>query len=128
MIFIKKKIGLKERLLIQESYNMNQMGGMVRLIKKVIISAFMMEAFGAVLFSIVFIPEFGVLKGIWYSVFHSVSAFCNAGIDIIGPVSFMGYKTNYIVNLTTMLLIITGGIGFVVWWDVKKVILNAFKI
>lgn len=128
MIIIKKRITLKERILIQEAYNLDNIDGMVRLIKKVIIGAFFMEAIGAVLYSTVFIPDYGLERGLWYSVFHSISAFCNAGIDILGEVSFEAYRTNIIVNLTTMILIVTGGIGFIVWWDIKKVFVNAREI
>jgi trk system potassium uptake protein TrkH len=70
---------------------------------------------------LVFVPEMGI-KGAWVSVFNAVSAFCNAGIDIIGATSLAAYVDNPLINITTMLLIIIGGIGFVVWWDVLKVI------
>ena len=69
------------------------------------------------LFAVVFVPEFGALKGIAYAIFHSVSAFCNAGIDILGDGSFTQYVRNPVINLTTMMLIIAGGIGFTVWND-----------
>ena len=77
---------------------------------------------GAVCYMPVFIPEYGIGRGIWYSVFHSISSFCNAGIDIVGANSFMPYVHNVWVNLVTMTLIVFGGIGFVVWWDVVSAI------
>uniref|UniRef100_UPI002FE6EBDC TrkH family potassium uptake protein n=1 Tax=Aminipila terrae TaxID=2697030 RepID=UPI002FE6EBDC len=66
-------------------------------------------------------PEFGLISGIWKSIFHSISAFCNAGIDLIGSNSFAPYADNVLINLTTMTLIVVGGIGFPVWWDVVRV-------
>lgn len=77
-----------------------------------------MEGVGAALYAIQFIPEYGIIKGIWYSVFHAVSAFCNAGIDILGASSLTEYVTNPIINITTMILIILSGLGFTVWFDV----------
>ena len=72
---------------------------------------------------IVFIPELGI-KGIWVSLFNSVSAFCNAGMDIIGDVSLCDYANNPIINFTTSCLIVLGGIGFIVWWDILRVLKN----
>ena len=79
------------------------------------------------LYAFTFVPRYGVARGIWYSVFHSVSAFCNAGIDILGPDSLSSYVENVPVNLITMLLIITGGIGFIVWWDLGKNIRKVYR-
>ena len=116
-----QKIGLKQRLLLEDALNMDTMSGLVRFIKKVLLGTLLVEGIGAVLYMFVFVPEMG-LKGIWVSVFNSVSAFCNAGIDIIGSASLAPYVANPIINITTMLLIIIGGIGFVVWWDVLDVV------
>ena len=77
--------------------------------------------------SIRFIPVYGVLKGVWYSVFHSVSAFCNAGLDIIGEKSLSDYKADPLVSLTICGLIALGGLGFIVWWDIFRVLKNAVK-
>lgn len=127
MIVIKKKITMRERLLIQTAYNLENIDGMVRLIKNVTMGAFTVELIGAVFYGIVFIPDYGFIKGIWYSIFHSVSAFCNAGIDLIGDSSLSVYRYNPVINITTMLLIIVGGIGFIVWWDIKKVVLESIR-
>ncbi|MBR4949956.1 MAG: potassium transporter KtrB [Clostridia bacterium] len=121
MLLLGKKIGLDNRILIQDSFNLNSLSGIVRFIKKVIIGTFIIEGIGALLYMIVFVPEFG-LKGIWISVFTSVSAFCNAGIDIIAENSLCDYVLNPLINITTAALIILGGIGFVVWWDIISVI------
>jgi len=83
----------------------------------VLLGTFLVEGIGTLLYMIVFIPEFG-LRGIWISVFTSISAFCNAGIDIIAENSLCNYATNPIINTVTSLLIILGGIGYIVWWDV----------
>lgn len=121
MVMLGKRIGIDNRILIQDSFNLNSMSGIIKFIKKVIIGTFIIEGIGALLYMTVFIPEFGI-KGIWISVFTSVSAFCNAGIDIISQNSLCDYTFNPIINLTTSLLIILGGIGFVVWWDLVRII------
>lgn len=123
MVILRKRIGLNNRILIQESFNLNSMSGVVKFIKKVIAGAFVIEGVGALLYMIVFVPEFG-MKGIWISIFNSVSAFCNAGIDIVSVNSLCDYALNPIVNMTTTALIVLGGIGFVVWWDVVRVLRN----
>lgn len=117
-LILKKKITVRERVVIQEAYGMDRLGGMVGMVRRVILGTLLVEASGAVLYAIQFVPEFGVMKGIWYSIFHSISAFCNAGIDILGDSSLMKYVSNPIINITTMLLIILSGIGFTVWADV----------
>lgn len=117
-LILKKKITVRERAVIQETYNMDRLGGMVGMVRRVILGTLMVEGAGAVLYAFQFVPEYGIIKGIWYSVFHSISAFCNAGIDILGDSSLMKYVSNPIINITTMLLIILSGIGFTVWHDV----------
>lgn len=123
-IFLKRKIGLKERNLIQESVNTLQISGMVRLVKKIVCYTIVFEGVGAVLLMIRFIPRFGWLKGIWYGIFHSISAFCNAGFDLMGQFepysSLTMYYDDILVNVVIMALIIIGGIGFIVWDDISK--------
>jgi len=121
MIALKKKINVSNRILISESFNLSSFSGIVKFVKKVITITFIVEAIGALAYMTVFIPEYG-LKGIWISVFNSVSAFCNAGLDIIGENSLCNYVKNPLVNITTMLLIIFGGMGFVVWRDIIKLL------
>lgn len=116
-----KKIGLKQRLLIQDAYNLDTIQGMVVLIKKVLKGTLLVEGIGALLYMTVFIPQFGWI-GIWKSVFNAISAFCNAGMDVLGPDSLAAYVGNPVVNFTTMALIILGGIGFPVWWSVLDVL------
>ncbi len=117
-MIIGKRISLKERLLIQSSLNQNDLSGVVRLTKYIIIGTLAIEAVGAILLSLVFVPELGWAEGIWHSIFHAVSAFCNAGFDIIGGGrSLMPYVQNPIVNFTIWTLIILGGLGFTVIID-----------
>lgn len=102
---------------------MNSLSGLVRFVKKVVIGTLVIEGIGALLYMTVFIPDFGP-KGIWISIFTSVSAFCNAGIDIIAENSLCDYALNPMVNTATCLLIVIGGIGYIVWWDIIRVIKN----
>jgi trk system potassium uptake protein TrkH len=95
-------------------------------VKKVMLGTFLVEGIGALLYMTVFVPEFGP-KGIWISVFTSISAFCNAGIDIIADNSLCNYVTNPTINAVTSMLVILGGIGYIVWWDVMRVIRKTKK-
>ena len=119
MIFIslRRKISLKNRRIIKESYNLDQMGGVVPVMRSVVKCVFLAEGVGAVLYAICFVPEFGWKKGVTHAVFLAVSAFCNAGIDLFGETSLAAYVGNPLVNLTTIGLIIVSGLGFIVWWD-----------
>ncbi len=123
MILFHKKMGIGDRLLLQDAFNLNSLSGIVRFVKKVMLGTFVVEGIGALLYMTVFVPEFGA-KGIWISVFTSISAFCNAGIDIIADNSLCNYATNPVINSVTCLLVILGGIGYIVWWDVMRVIQN----
>ena len=130
-IILRRKIGLKERGLMQESVNTLQIGGVVKLAKKIIVGTCIFEGTGAVLLALRFIPQLGLLKGIYYGVFHSISAFCNAGFDLMGyrePFSsLVSYYDDWIVNLVVMSLIVIGGIGFIVWDDISRNRLNFKK-
>lgn len=121
MIALHKKIGITDRLLLQDAFNLNTLSGLVKFVKKVIMGTILVEGIGALLYMTVFVPEFGV-RGIWISIFNSVSAFCNAGIDIIAENSLCNYAVNPMINFTTCALIILGGIGYVVWWDLIRVL------
>lgn len=124
-IIMSKKIGLTSRQIIREQLNVETMSGMVKLLKYVIYFTLTVELIGAVLMSSVFIPRYGVNTGIWYSIFHSISAFCNAGFDVLGT-SIVPFKNNIIINIAIMLLIIIGGLGFQVTAELyqKKSIKN----
>lgn len=127
LLMMRKRITLRERLLIQEAYNLDTLKGLVRLTIRIIKGTLIVEGIGALLFCIKFIPEFGFFPGIWKAVFNSVSAFCNAGMDILGENSLADYVTSPLVNFTTMALIILGGIGFPVWWDVISELKKSIK-
>lgn len=126
MILLHKKMGIGDRLLLQDAFNLNSLSGLVRFVKKVVTGTLVVEGFGAALYMIVFVPQFGA-RGIWISVFTAISAFCNAGIDIIADNSLCNYALNPIVNIVTILLIVMGGIGYIVWWDVIRVLKQRTK-
>lgn len=117
-----KKIGLWHRSTMQESISARQVGGILRMTGFILKTSVIIELTGAVLLLPVFWKDFGFFKGLWYSLFHSISAFCNAGFDLMGVreqfSSLTTYGTNAYVNVVIMLLIVTGGIGFLVWSDI----------
>lgn len=121
MLIIGRKVTLKDRLLLQDAFNLDTLSGLIKFLRRIVKGTFIVEGIGALCYSFVFIPQFGVIKGIWVSVFNAVSAFCNAGIDIIGPNSLMPYVTNPLINIVTAVLIILGGLGFIVWWDITDI-------
>ncbi len=117
-----KRIGLMQRSTMQEAISAPQMGGILKMLEFLLKGVFIIELLGAAVLAIRFCPEFGFFKGIWYSVFHSVSAFCNAGFDLMGVKeqfsSLTSYAADPLINITISILIILGGIGFFVWRDV----------
>ena len=122
-IFSGKRIGLKQRWVMQESISAPQVGGIVRQTRVILKTAFAIEGVGALILAVRFCPEFGPGRGLWYAVFHSISAFCNAGFDLMGTQapfsSLTGYTGDVAVNATVMLLIVVGGLGFLTWQDVS---------
>lgn len=131
MLLTQKKFSLGSRKMLQDSLNLSTDSGILRILIKIFRGTLTIELLGACFYMIEFIPEFGVGKGIWISIFTSVSAFCNAGIDIIGATSLIEYRSKQLVLIVTMILIILGGLGYVVWFDlshnVKKGIVNRFN-
>ncbi len=128
-VILGRRIGLRERGLLKESTNSLYLGGLIALTKKIFIGTLIFELGGAVLLSTRFIGIFGIKRGIYYSIFHSVSAFCNAGFDLMGVLepysSLTDFKSDPIVLLTVCFLIFVGGIGFIVWDDFTR---HKFKI
>lgn len=122
------KIGLNSRFLMQSSISAPQVGGMVKMTRFILLGTFFIEAAGALLLAGVFVPRYGIGKGIYYSVFHSISAFCNAGFDLMGTEEAFSSLTrmgdDWYLNLVIMMLIIVGGLGFFVW---KDLIANRFR-
>ena len=130
-LFLKKNIGLYERKLLMQSAGSIKIGGVVRLVRRVALGTLIVEGTGMLLLAISFVPKMGWTEGLFNAMFHSVSAFCNAGFDIMGKYgqfsSITGFQDDVIVNVTIMLLIVIGGIGFIVWndmitqkWNFKK--------
>ena len=123
-VLLKKRIGLQEREQLQESVNTLELAGVVRLVKKIVYRTFLVELLGAILLSFRFIPAFGPVRGIYFSIFHAVSAFCNGGFDLMGIKeaysSLVAFEGDVLVNLVVVALIIIGGIGFIVWDDVVR--------
>lgn len=124
MTLLRKRIGLKDREFIHDSLNSLHVGGGVNLVKRVVKGTLLFEGLGALILAIRFTGDFGLLKGIYYGIFHSVSAFCNAGFDLMGFMgeycSLTGYYNDFVVNIVIILLIIIGGLGFLVWDDISK--------
>lgn len=121
MMLLNRKMGIGDRLLIQDAFNLNTMSGLANFVRNVLAGTLVVELLGTLLYMTVFVPEFGP-RGIWISLFNAVSAFCNAGIDIIGANSLCNYATNPVINFTTGLLVVLGGLGYIVWWDVLRVL------
>jgi len=121
LLILGKRITLKERMLLQEAYNLDTLRGLVKLTKKILLGSFLVEGIGALFYCIHFIPKYGVVDGFQKSLFLSVSAFCNAGMDILGNNSLQDYTGNVLINLVTMVIIILGGLGFPVWWDCIRI-------
>lgn len=126
MVLLKRRISLRSRTVIQTAFNQEGIGGMVRLIRGVFIITFTIEAVGAVLLALAFYlsEPMGVGEAVYKGIFHSVSAFCNAGFDIIGAESLTPYQSNLPINLIIMALIIAGGLGFTVWGDLIDKVRN----
>lgn len=122
LIIAGKRIKLKQRLLIQEAYGFDTLTGLVRMVKKMFKGTLIAEGLGAVGYAFIYIPRYGFFKGMWVSVFTAVSAFCNAGMDLMGANSLMDYVTHPWMNVVTTTLIILGGLGFIVWWDIAAML------
>ncbi len=121
-VLLKRRMGLKAREIMVESISTDSIAGISNITKLIVKGTAVVEGTGALLLATRFIPEFGWGKGIWYSVFHSISAFCNAGFDLMGVYepysSLVPFADDIVVNLTICLLITVGGIGFLVWNDI----------
>ncbi|MBO4398880.1 MAG: potassium transporter TrkH [Lachnospiraceae bacterium] len=127
MILGKKKFSFGERKLLGDSLNVEKNKGLLVFLRRIFRGTFLVEGIGAALYACAFVPEYGVVRGIWYSVFQSVSAFCNAGMDIIGPNSMIDFNGDAYLMGITMALIILGGMGFVVWFDLVDGIREGIK-
>ena len=117
MLLAHKQFSLSKRVVLRDALNLDSLAGLLNFLARVVRGTLIAEAAGACLYMTQFVPEFGLPKGIWVSVFNAVSAFCNAGIDVLGPDSLAPYRDNPLILLVTMVLIIAGGLGYVVWFD-----------
>lgn len=130
-LFMGRRIGLHKRALLMESVGIWEVGGVVRLTKHVLLATVIIELGGALILSTRFCPKFGILQGLWYGLFHSVSAFCNAGFDLMGQIkpysSLTSFSGDLVVNLTIVSLIVIGGLGFFLWNDISEKKLKVSK-
>ena len=124
LVAMHRKIGLKEHLVIAQSFGMEKLSGLIEMVRRVLYRTLIIEAAGAVVLTCRFLMDMEPLRAIWCGIFHSVSAFCNAGFDILGAVkeggSMVPYLTDPVVNITLMVLIVVGGLGFFVWDDLLQ--------
>ena len=119
LVLTHRKLKLSDHLLLQDAFNLNSLSGLTKFVQKVVCSTLIVEGVGALLYMVVFVPQYGV-RGIWIALFNAISAFCNAGIDIMAADSLCQYATHPLVNGVTAALIILGGLGYIVWWDVMR--------
>ena len=124
---LRKSFTIRNRVLLRDSFNLDTMQDILHFLRRVLIGVFLIEGIGALLYAFAFVPEFGPVRGIWYATFHSISAFCNAGLDLIGPESFLPYQTDAYVLTVTMLLIVVGGLGYIVWFDAFSTAKDSIK-
>lgn len=127
LILLGKRLSLYQVLLMQDSLNIDSLRGIVGVTKRVARFSLTIEGIGALLYMIRFVPMYGPLKGLWYSIFTAVSAFCNAGIDLTGGDSLCGFRGDIFINLVTIGLIVIAGLGFPVWWDMITFFKRIFK-
>lgn len=125
MLLLRRRLGLRQREVIVDSISHYQLNGIIPFVKRIFFGTLLVESLGAILLSIRFVQQFGPARGIYYGVWHSISAFCNAGFDLMGPhtgpySSFVAYAGDPLISLTIMGLIIVGGIGFLIWDDLLR--------
>lgn len=118
---LRRRIGLRERLVLQQAMALDELEGVVRLVRLMLAGTFLVEGAGALILTLRFLTEYPLKKALWLGVFHAISAFCNAGFDILGFItpgaSLAAYRGDVVVNLTLTALIVIGGLGFFVWND-----------
>ena len=124
MLLLRQQVGLRYREMMVDSINSTRLGGILGLTKEIVAGTLLLEGMGAFLLSLRFVPEFGFAKGIYFGVFHAISAFCNGGFDLMGEKeafsSLVWYSGDFIINATIMSLIVIGGMGFLVWEDILR--------
>ena len=116
-MLLKRSFTIRDRAMLRDSFDLDSLHGVLPFLRKVILGVLLIEGIGAILYAFAFVPRYGFFRGLWFSVFHSVSAFCNAGLDLIGPDSFLPFQNSGYILTVTMLLIVLGGLGYIVWFD-----------
>ncbi|MBO4337932.1 MAG: potassium transporter TrkH [Lachnospiraceae bacterium] len=127
MVLTRRKFSLGERMLLGDSLNIDKSRGLIFFLKRIFKGVFIVEGIGTLLYAIRFVPMLGLGKGLWASLFQSVSAFCNAGMEVVGPNSMIDLRDSSLLMGVTMILIVLGGLGFVVWFDLIDGIRNGIK-
>jgi trk system potassium uptake protein TrkH len=120
LVILGIRIGVTERYVIREALNQHHLGGMIRLVRSIVFTTLIIEAFGFILNFIVFIQDFAFGKAVGHAAFHTISSFNNAGFDILGDSSLQGYSSNVLLNVNTMIMIVVGGLGFIVIRDILE--------
>ncbi len=128
MLFLRRRFSLRSRALLLDALNLDSRLGLMSFLARIFKWTMVVEGLGAAFYCIEFIPRFGAAKGIWVAVFTSISAFCNAGIDIIGPDSLYGYAGSPLILSITMVLIVLGGLGYIVWFDVGRCVRDGIRL
>lgn len=127
MLIARKRFSLSDRLMLRDALNLDSISGLLGFLSRIIRGTLLVEMVGACFYMIAFVPRFGPARGIWVSIFNAVSAFCNAGMDILGPDSLVPYQEDPLVLTVTMILIVTGGLGYVVWIDIGNKVIAGRK-
>ncbi|MCR4575518.1 MAG: potassium transporter TrkH [Lentisphaeria bacterium] len=127
MVAMQKRFSLGDRIMLRDSLNLDTTPGVIKFLLRIIRATFMVELLGMIVYSFVFVPRYGLARGLWVSCFNSVSAFCNAGMDILGEDSLAAYDGNIVILAVTMTLVILGGGGFVAWFDIKEKFIDGIK-
>ena len=126
-MLLKRSFSIRDRAMLRDSFDLDSLHGVLSFLRKVILGVLLIEGIGAILYAFAFIPRYGFFRGLWFSVFHSISAFCNAGLDLIGSDSLLPFQNNAYVLIVTMLLIVFGGLGYIVWFDSFTTAKESFK-
>ena len=127
MLAVRKRFTIGDRKLLSDSLNFEKRRGLLSFLIRIFKGTFLVEVTGAVIYAVKFVPVLGPAMGIWAAVFQAVSAFCNAGMDVVGPTSMIAFRDSPLVMWVTVILIVLGGLGFVVWFDIIDNILNGIK-
>ena len=127
ILLLHRRSSFSMNILIHDYFNLDSMSGIIAFLKRVVVGTLIVEGIGALLYAFAFVPKFGLKKGLWTSLFTAVSAFCNAGIDTIAPDSLCAFHGDVLINLVTTTLVVLGGLGYVVWFDLADAVKKTWK-